>query len=259
LAEFRGVLLAERISGKTGVPAFVDNDVNALALGEWMFGHARGSQSCVVLAIGSGVGAGIILDGRLVRGRNGYAGEFGHVPIDFGGPPCVCGGRGCLYVYVGGNALAGEAQERVTREPSALLTMAGGDARAITAKTIFGAAAAGDPMSRGMVDRACRALGAGLAVIVNGLNPETVIVTGGVVNSLLPLQGDILRRTGEYALAETLAATRIVFAPGDKKHTARGGAALFLYERARRTVRQSARSEGTAAAAPTSMIPSDRG
>ncbi len=89
-------------------------------------------------------------------------------------------------------------------------------------------------MARSMVDRACRALGAGLAVIVNGLNPEIVIVTGGVVTSLLPFEGDIIRRTGEYALAEALASTRILLVPGRKSQTPRGGAALFLYERARR-------------------------
>ena len=234
LADFHGIPLAERIAAKTGVATVVDNDVNALALGEWMFGHARGTRSCVVFAVGSGAGAGIILEGCLVRGKSGYAGEFGHIPIDLNGPPCPCGGRGCLGLYVCGQFLAKEAQDRVTREPSSLLALARGDSRAITTESIFEAAAAGDSMARSMVDRACRALGAGLATIVNGLNPEMVIVTGGVTKSLLPLEGDILRRTGEYALAEALASTRILLVPGHKSQTARGGAALFLYERARR-------------------------
>jgi len=85
-----------------------------------------------------------------------------------------------------------------------------------------------------MVDRACRALGAGIAIAVNGLNPEVVVVTGGVVKSLLPLQGEITRRAGEYALADSLAGTTIHFVPGHKSQTVRGGAALVLYERARR-------------------------
>ena len=88
VADLHRVPLADRISAKTGVPAFVDNDVNALALGEWMFGLGRGAASCVVLAIGSGLGAGIIIDGRLVRGKSGFAGELGHIPVDFNGPPC---------------------------------------------------------------------------------------------------------------------------------------------------------------------------
>jgi glucokinase len=234
VADLSRIPLAERISAKTGVPAFVDNDVNALALSEWTFGLGRGAASCVVLAIGSGIGAGIILDGRLVRGKRGYAGELGHIPVDFNGPPCPCGGRGCLALYVGGEYLAAEAQRRGSCEPSSLLALAGGQAPAITAETVFLAAAAGDPLARSMVDRACRALGAGLAVVVNGLNPEVVVVTGGVVKSLLPLQGEIIRRAGEYALADALVGTPIHFVPGHKSQTVRGGAALVLYERAHR-------------------------
>lgn len=232
--ELHRVPLAERISAKTGVPAFVDNDVNVLAMGEWMFGLGRGAASCVVLAVGSAVGAGVILDGRLVRGKSGYAGELGHIPIDFDGPPCLCGGRGCLTLYVGGEYIAAEARQRVTREPSSLVALAGGEPGAITAETVFEAAAGGDGLARGMVDRACRALGAGIAIAVNGLNPEVVVVTGGVVKSLLPLQGEIIRRVGEYALADSLAGTPIHFVPGHKSQTVRGGAALVLYERARR-------------------------
>ncbi|HWN01428.1 MAG TPA: ROK family protein, partial [Candidatus Dormibacteraeota bacterium] len=140
VADLHRVPLAELVSAKTGVPAFVDNDVNALALGEWMFGLGRRAASCVVLAIGSAVGAGIILDGRLVRGKSGFAGELGHIPIDFDGPPCTCGGRGCLSLYVGGEYIAAEARQRISREPSSLLALAGGDPGAITAETVFVAA-----------------------------------------------------------------------------------------------------------------------
>ena len=234
VADLHRVPLVESISAKTGVPTFLDNDVNVLALGEWTFGLGRGAASCVVLAIGSAVGAGIIIDGRLVRGKSGYAGELGHIPIDFDGPRCMCGGQGCLNLYVGGDFMAAEARERVTQEPSSLLALAGGEAAAITAETIFRAAAAGDGLAREMVDRACRALGAGLAVTVNSLNPEVVVVTGGVAKSLLALQGEIIRRAGEYALADSLAGTSIHFVPGHKSQTVRGGAALVLYEQARR-------------------------
>lgn len=226
--------LAERISEKTGVPTYVDNDVNALALGEWMFGFGHGSASFVLLAIGSGLGAGLIMDGRLIRGKNGYAGELGHSPIDFDGPPCPCGGRGCLGLYISGTYLGEEARRRAVAESPALLELAGGRVEAITAETVFIAATRGDAVAREMVDRGCRALGAGLAVVVNGLNPEVVVVTGGVVKSLMPLAGEIVRRTGEYAFADSLESTAIHFVPGDKRHTVRGGAALVQYERARR-------------------------
>jgi glucokinase len=234
LAELHRVPMAERITEKTGVPTYLDNDVNALALGEWMFGFGVGAASCIVLAIGSGLGAGLIVDRRLVRGKSGYAGELGHVPIDFDGPRCPCGGRGCLSLYVGGNYLADEARRRAASEPSALSALAGGRVEAITAETVFTAAARGDAVARDMVDRACQALGAGLAVVVNGLNPEVVVVTGGVVKSLVPFAGDIVRRAGEYAFPDCLDSTAIHFVPGDKRHTVRGGAALVRYERARR-------------------------
>jgi glucokinase len=237
IPEFAGVSLAARIAAKAGIVTFVDNDVNALALGEWMFGLGRQADPFVLLAVGSGVGGGIVVDRRLVRGKRGYAGEFGHIPVDINGEPCECGGRGCLMVYTGGHRLAAEARGRVRHEPSSILTLAGGQPSAITAETVFRAAAGGDALARRMVDRACRALGAGLAGIVNGLNPEVVVVTGGVVESLVHWHDEIRARTGEYALAEALAATRIHLVPADKRQTLRGGAALVRYEQARRSRR----------------------
>lgn len=243
VADLHRVPLAERIFAKIGVPTFVDNDVNALALGEWMFGLGRGAASCVVLAVGSALGAGIILEGRLVRGKSGFAGEFGHAPIDLDGPRCPCGGRGCLALYVGGEYIGMEARRRIVDEASSLLALAGGEVGAITAQTVFAAAAAGDGLARSMVDRACRAMGAGIAMVVNGLNPEVVIITGGVVQSLVTLRGEIIRRVAEYTLADSLAGTPIHFVPGDKSQTVRGGAALVLYERARRAATPADRSE----------------
>jgi glucokinase len=237
IADFHDIALTERITAKTGLPAFLDNDVNALALGEWRFGPGRGSSSCVVLAIGTGVGGGIILGGRLVRGRSGYAGEIGHTSIAMDGPPCSCGGRGCLALYTCGEYLPDEARRRMSSESSTMLQLAGGDPAAVTAETIFQAARAGDAVASEMVERACRAVGAGLGLIVNTLDPEVIVVTGGVVNSLVELESEILRRTREYALADALAETRIHFVPGAKSRTVRGGAALVLYERERRSGR----------------------
>jgi glucokinase len=235
LPEFDGLPLAARIAAKAGVTTFVDNDVNALALGEWMFGLGRNADPFVLLAVGSGVGGGIIVDGRLVRGKSGYAGEFGHVCVDLDGDRCYCGGRGCLVLYSAGHNLAEEARARVRREPSAMLGLAKGQPASITAKMIFEAAASGDPLARGMVDRACRALGAAIAGIVNSLNPEVLVVTGGVVESLVPLHGEIVARVSEYVLADAFAGTQLRLVPADKRRTARGGAALVLYEQARRS------------------------
>ena len=234
-ADLVGQPLAARLATRFGVPVFVDNDVNALALGEWRFGAGRGARSLVVLAPGTGFGAGIILDGRLVRGVAGFGGEFGHAPVKFDGPPCWCGGRGCLAVYASGRGIAEAARSRVARHPdSALLRAAGGDANQITAEIVFRAAGEGEPIAAAVVDEACRALGAMLATIVNGLNPEVVIVTGGVAGSLVPLEKRILAAAADHAFARALAATRITIVPGDKRLTMRGAAALVEYELARR-------------------------
>lgn len=218
--ELEGVSLAATVAGESGIPVYVDNDVNALALGEWMFGAGRGAASLVVLAIGTGVGGGIIQDGRLVRGQGGFGGELGHVPIDFDGRACVCGGQGCLKTYVSGTDIALMGAERLKRD--------------VSAADVFRLAVEGDPACGDLVAEVCRALGAGLAVIVNGLNPERLIVTGGVAESLKPLEPHIHSRLQRYAFARALESTRIEIVPQTKQSTVRGGAALVQYEVERR-------------------------
>ena len=229
--ELAGRSLAAELSARFALPAFVDNDVNALALGEWMYGAGRGARSLVVLAPGTGFGAGIVLDGRLVRGAAGFGGELGHTPVKFDGPPCWCGSRGCLAIYASGRGIAEAARARVAGRPEApLLAAAGGDPLAITAPLVFRAAAAGDAVASSVVDEACRALGAMLGTVVNGLNPEVVVITGGVAASLQPLEARILKAAGEHAFDRALALTRIMIVPGDKRTSMRGAAALALYE-----------------------------
>jgi glucokinase len=223
--------LAALLRARFELPVYVDNDVNALALGEWRFGAGRGTRSLVVLAPGTGLGTGIVLEGRLVRGIAGFGGEFGHTPVNFDGPRCFCGLRGCLALYASGRGIADAARGRATADPSApLLRVAGGDPEAITAALVFRLAAAGDATSGAIVEDACRALGAMLGTIVNGLNPEVVVVTGGVAESLVPLEKRILAAAADYAFPRALAATRFTIVPADKATTMRGAAALVLYE-----------------------------
>lgn len=231
--------LGPRLAERFGLPVFVDNDANALALAEYTFGLGRGTRSLVVLAPGTGFGAGIILDGRLVRGAHGFGGEFGHAPVNFDGPPCWCGGRGCLAVYASGRGIAEAARERVASRPEAALSrLAGGDLLAISAPLVFQAAAGGDPVAGAVIDEACRALGAMIGIIVNGLNPEVVVITGGVAASYAPLGTRVLAAAATHAFNRALAQTAVTIVPGDKRLTMRGAAALVLYEsgRARRRV-----------------------
>ena len=218
--ELAGAPLAATVTGQLGLPVYVDNDVNVLALGEWKFGAGQGARSLVVLAIGTGVGGGIVQDGRLLRGHGGFGGELGHVPINFDGRACICGGQGCLKTYVSGTDIGLMGTKRLKRD--------------VSAADVFRLAGEGDPRCQEIVGEVCRALGAGLAVIVNGLNPERVIVTGGVAESLKPLAHRIRAQLERYAFARALQSTRVEIVPQSKRSTVRGGAALVHYEVMRR-------------------------
>src|SRR5437867_985534 len=164
----------------------------------------------------------------------GVGGGLGHTPVKFAGPPCWCGGRGCLALYASGRGVAEAARARVAGLPDApLLAAAGGDPRAITAPLVFRAAREGDAVASAVVDEACRALGAMLGAVVNGLNPELIVLTGGVAESLVPPEAQTLPRPAEYAFRPAPARTRATVVPGDKRTSMRGAAALAIYEIAR--------------------------
>jgi glucokinase len=218
--ELAGASLAATVTGQLSLPVYVDNDVNVLALGEWTFGSGQGARSLVLLAIGTGVGGGIVQEGRLLRGQGGFGGELGHVPINFDGRACICGGQGCLKTYVSGTDIGLMGTERLKRD--------------VSAADVFRMAGEGDPTCQELVGEVCRALGAGLAVIVNGLNPERLIVTGGVAESLKPLEHRIRAQLERYAFGRALESTRIEIVPQSKRSTVRGGAALVHYEMQRR-------------------------
>jgi len=233
--ELAGVPLPEIIRQRLGLGTWVDNDVNALALGELRWGSGGDAASLLVLAIGTGLGGALIVDGALVRGRDGYAGEFGHVSVMMNGPRCLCGGRGCVAVYAAGAAIERNAQQRLRDHPhSKLLALAGGDVAAVTTAMVFEAAAGGDELGREIIDEVCEALAAMLGGLLNAFNPERIIIMGGVVPSLVALRDDLLERTAKYALSQVLETPTIQLIPSDKSSSMRGAAALYLYETERR-------------------------
>lgn len=233
--ELAGCALAPLIKERYGAEAFIDNDVNLLALDAWRFGTGQGVRSLVVLAVGTGVGGGVIIDGELLRGASGYGGELGHMTINFDGRPCFCGGRGCLKTYVSGPDIAAQAIERLQRYPSSLLLrLTGGAPEAIGARHVFEAERSGDLLARELIDEVCQSLGAGLAAIINSLNPERLLLMGGVAESLQDHLPSILDWVSRYAFAGAVRSTQLLCVPSDKRSTVRGGAALVLYETARR-------------------------
>ena len=231
--ELVGAPLVELIRARSGVPVFIDNDVNALGLGEWTWGFGRDAGSMVMLALGTGVGGAVMLDGHLVRGKSGYGGELGHVSLKVDGRPCVCGIRGCLSAYAAGVGMAREFHGRTDDVPGKSAE-ASYDELLSDAEAVFRSADAGNADARAVVREACQAVGAAIGGLANGLNPDVIVITGGIVKSLARYEDRVLEHAAEYGFAATLADARIYFVPGYKNQTVRGGAALVLYERSRR-------------------------
>src|SRR6266516_5799885 len=172
-----------RVQEVIGLPVVVENDANASAWAEVRFGAARGHAHVVFVGVGTGIGAGIVLDGRLYRGHWGMAGEPGHYRVVPDGRLCGCGNRGCWEQYASGNALVAEAREFAMRSPGGamrLLQLAGGNAAAITGTHITEAAREGDPAALRCFSIVGTWLGQGLANLAAILDPECIVVGGGV-------------------------------------------------------------------------------
>ncbi|HUU54043.1 MAG TPA: ROK family protein [Armatimonadota bacterium] len=176
LPNWRGFAICAALTERTGKPAYLDNDANCAALSEQWLGAARGSDDVLVLTLGTGIGGGIIADGRLLHGFSDNAGELGHMSIDHHGPPCVCGSRGCIELY----ASAGATAERYRRK----LEEAGREAaEEITALGVFEAAEAGDEIARATFAEVGYYLGAAVSSMVHAFNPEMVVVAGGMAGA----------------------------------------------------------------------------
>jgi glucokinase len=192
------------VQPRVGVPVVVENDANAAAWGEYRFGGGRGVADVVLLTVGTGLGGGIVLDGRLLRGAFGIAGEFGHVRIVPGGLACGCGNRGCWEQYTSGRALIRQARALARSHPQRahrLVEMAGGDVAAIDGGMITEAARDGDPAALDLLAELGSWLGEGIADIANVLDPAVVVIGGGVSEA-----GDLLLEPARKAFAACLSA-----------------------------------------------------
>ena len=183
---FRNLPLGEALAKRTGLPAAIENDASAAALGEHRFGAARGARHVLHATLGTGIGGGIVIDGRLHRGAAGLAGEIGHVVIDAAGPVCACGSRGCIEALAGGVAFGRRAQRLL--ESGAAPALAGLCAgREPTAADLARAAARGDTAALAEIRNGGHLLGVGLAGLVNVLNPDVVTLSGGLLGMGEPL------------------------------------------------------------------------
>jgi len=199
---WRSEPLKARLAHRIDLPLIVDNDANAAAWAEYRFGAGRGSSVMVCITLGTGIGGGLVINGQLFRGTYGMAGEWGHMISVPGGHWCECGNRGCWEQYASGNALVREARALArTNSPTAhrLLQMVGGDADQITGPSVTAAAIQGEPNSVELLADVGSWLGRGIADLAAALDPEVVVIGGGVSAA-----GDLLLVPAQQAFSRTL-------------------------------------------------------
>jgi len=206
--------LRQRLQEGLGLRTALDNDANCAVLGEWWRGAARGTRMTVGLTIGTGIGGGIIIDGRLYHGASDIAGEVGHMTIEVNGRRCNCGNYGCIEAYASGPNIAHRAIEALeSGAASSLPSYVAGELRKITAQTVYQAAQAGDELALEVVRDTAKFLGAAVANLINIFNPEAVVIMGGVTLAGPNLFDPLRREVSKRAFKPAVQVCRIV--PGE--------------------------------------------
>ena len=207
------VPLKTELENRVGLPTFVDNDVNVGTLGEHAFGAGKGMSTLVGIFVGTGIGGGIIMDGELFHGASQTAGEIGHIIVKAGGPRCGCGTRGCLEALASRTAITRQLQKAIVKKgkKSILPELTGGDLKLIRSGALAKALRSNDKLTMKVFKKATKYLGVGIASIVNFLNPEMIVLGGGVVEALDDsFLDDIAAVVADYSLPNTLSGVRIV-------------------------------------------------
>lgn len=182
-----------------GCKVYVENDANAAAFGEYIAGGAKGYRDAVIVTLGTGIGSGIILGGKILRGFNFAAGEIGHTVIVKDGRACNCGRHGCWERYASARALSEDTREAMKKDPDNIMWKIAGDLEHVNAKTAFDAMAAGDALAKQVVDTWLEYVGCGVANVVNSFQPEVICIGGGVSNQgetlLAPVRAYVEKET----------------------------------------------------------------
>ncbi len=168
------------VEEEVALPTFIEHDAKAAALAEYYLGAGQGCRDMVYITVSTGIGAGIIMDGKLLRGCANVAGEIGHMTIDVNGPPCICGQRGCVEAFASGPAIARATQQAIAAGVRSRITELAGDPDEITAEVVTQAAQEGDALACHILSEAGAYLGVGIANLANLLNPSCVVIGGGV-------------------------------------------------------------------------------
>jgi glucokinase len=231
---WRDFPLAAEVQRRYGVSARVDNDANAAALAETLWGAGKGYGNVFYGCIGTGIGAGIIFDGKIFHGRTGSAAEGGHVSIDYRGPRCNCGKRGCIEALASGTAIARRAREAIaanSQRGGELLALADGNAAAIRSEMVARAADAGDELARAILSETIEYLAVWLGNIVDLLEPQVMILGGGVAEMLRPHFQEIQARMKNWCVNARHDEIALLPAHYRENSGIAGGAALCCIER----------------------------
>ena len=223
--------LGEILKKEFHIPVFVDNNVNAMALAEFEFGKGRGARNFVFINVGMGIGAGVVINGKLFHGESNCTGEIGHTTVDYNGPKCSCGNKGCLEVMASGPAIAKRAIKAIKEgEKSLIYKLVNHDLNQVSAEIVSKAANQGDKLGLNIMEETGEYLGTGVANIINLFNPELVIVGGGVTQAgdliFKPLKKAVQKR----AFSVSAEVAKIIPVSLGKDCTVIGAAALVLKE-----------------------------
>jgi glucokinase len=229
---WRNFPLAEKIRSIYNLPVKVDNDANAAALAETRWGAARGYRYVFYATIGTGIGTGIVFDGRIYHGNTGSAGEGGHVSIDYNGPVCGCGKRGCIEILAAGPAIGARARAKfaASSRPSVILDLANGNVAGITSELVGKAYAAGDRLAREILLETVELLAPWVGNIIDLLDPDVLVMGGGVAAMLSPFFDEIKNRLPRWCVNPNASDIPLVMAHYGADAGIAGGAALCAEE-----------------------------
>jgi glucokinase len=227
LTAWKKTPLRKMLTGRLPEPIHIDNDANVAALGAFWLETKGKVKNLVCVTLGTGVGGGLVCEGKLYRGATGSAGEIGHMPLDPNGPQCNCGSHGCIERYVGAPYLGLEAQDAVKAGKSKImLNLVNGKVEDITPAIIARAAAMGDPIANTIWEQAGERLGIVLAGVINLINPEIIVLCGGVSRAGTLLLKPIKKTIADRAFRTPARACRIVISRYNQKLGVVGAALL---------------------------------
>lgn len=213
----------------SGIETKLDNDVNIIALGEAKYGAGKGSKSSVTIALGTGIGGGIYVDGTLISGFKGAGGEIGHIKLVKDGKLCGCGQKGCFEAYASATGIIREATSRLAiNKQNLLYKMIEGKIDTLEAKDVFDAAKEGDKFSLDIVDYEAEYLAMGIGSILNTINPEVVVLGGGVAMAGDILMVPMMEKLKKYALPVVLKDLKIVQGVLGNEAGIKGAVGLFV-------------------------------